>query len=401
MSHQAAYSQRLPVIARDRRHPLAEAVRRKPRIAMIQAHAEGAGAQEISRILGRGLEAEGYEVHHIFFVRRTAAFDSQPNAFFCALRPPAGIGDLMRIATSLIRHLRRLQPDAVLCFEPCGNIIGAMAARIAGAKAIIATRSLATAIEPRWARWLGFAFGITGLFDRIVVNAKAIEDEYRSCPRRYRRRVERIDHGFESKNSAMSRGAARRVFALADDITLLGCVARLHPFKNLDAAIRLLAINEHWHLALAGQGSARGRLENLAKSLGVFDRLHVMGELPPDRIATFLRTLDVFVFPSLAESFGLAVVEAAQAGVPVVANDLGVLREVLAVDGLPCALFVDAANPQHFAAGVQKLLDDDGLRAALTARGAGLCSRYSLQTMIARYVLLIEHGSVHAAERAG
>jgi glycosyltransferase involved in cell wall biosynthesis len=401
MSHQAAYGQHLPAIARDRPHPLAEAVRRKPRIVMIQTHAEGAGAQEISRILGRGLEAEGYEVHHIFFVRRTAAFDGQPNAFFCALRPPAGIGDLVQMANGLIRQLRRLQPDAVLCFEPYGNIVGALAARLAGVKAIIATRSSATALEPRWTRWLAFAFGITGLFDRIVVNSKAIEDEYRRYPERYRRRMQRIDHGFESKNSGISRSAARRAFALADDITLLGCVARLHPFKNLHAAIRLLAINEHWHLALAGQGSARGRLENLAKSLGVFDRLHFMGELPPARIATFLRTLDVFVFPSLAESFGLAVVEAAQAGVPVVANDLGVLREVLAVDGLPCALFVDAANPQHFAAGVQKLLDDDDLRATLTSRGAGLCGRYSLEAMVLRYVSLIEHGTVHAAGRAG
>src|SRR2546430_9530746 len=60
------------------------------------------------------------------------------------------------------------------------------------------------------------------------------------------------------------------------------------------------------------------------------------GELSPERVAHLLRALDVFVFPSLAETFGLAVVEAAQAGIPVVSNDLPVLRETLSLGGEPC-----------------------------------------------------------------
>ena len=159
-------------------------------------------------------------------------------------------------------------------------------------------------------------------------------------------------------------------------------------------------IHQDWHLALAGQGPAQPQLENLAKSLGVLERLHFMGELSPAQIGIFLRTLDVFVFPSQAESFGLAVVEAAQAGIPVVANDLSVLREVLAVDELPCALFVDAANPETFAAAVQRLLDDDALKATLTARGKELSRRYSPDAMVANYLALIETGAVRSAGRS-
>jgi glycosyltransferase involved in cell wall biosynthesis len=177
---------------------------------------------------------------------------------------------------------------------------------------------------------------------------------------------------------------------------LLGSVARLHPLKNLDAAIRLLAINSEWHLALAGQGPARMQLERLAKLLDVRDRVHFMGELPPARIAIFLRMLDVFVFPSRAESFGLAVVEAAQAGVPVVSNNLSVLREVLAVDGTPCALFVDATNPEDFAEAVQRLLDDEELKGTLLSRGRELSRRYSPEAMIASYAALIEAGMASA-----
>jgi len=61
----------------------------RPRTVMlVQTQAEGAGAQEITRILGHGLTARGYEVHHVFFFRRTAAFDQQPNTYFCATERP-------------------------------------------------------------------------------------------------------------------------------------------------------------------------------------------------------------------------------------------------------------------------------------------------------------------------
>lgn len=374
--------------------------RRKPRIVMIQTQAEGAGAQEISRILGQGFGVHGYEIHHVFLFRRTAAFDNEPNAFFCARQRPAGIADVARMLGALVRHLSELRPDVVLCFQHYGNIVGALAGRLAGAKAIIANRTSAKVLEPRWTRLFDLAFGMTGLFSRLVVNSKDIEDEYRRYPRRYRARVARIDHGFESKSCELGRSAARRAFALPDGITLLGSVARLHPLKNLDAAIRLLAIHQDWHLALAGQGPAQAQLENLAKSLGVLDRLHLMGELSPAQVAVFLRTLDVFVFPSQAESFGLAAVEAAQAGIPVVANDLRVLREVLAIDDEPCALFVDAANPETFAAAVQSLLDDGALKATLTVRGRELSRRYSPDVMVANYLALIETGTVDSAARS-
>ena len=71
-------------------------------------------------------------------------------------------------------------------------------------------------------------------------------------------------------------------------------------------------------------------------------------------MALFLKSLDVFVFPTRMETFGLAAVEAAQAGVPVVASDIDVLREVLTLDGEPCALFVDPDYTEGFAKAVER-----------------------------------------------
>jgi len=97
----------------------------------------------------------------------------------------------------------------------------------------------------------------------------------------------------------------------------------------------------------------------------------------------------VFVFPSRAETFGLATVEAASAGVPCVVTDLPVLREVLSFDGMPAALFVDALDTVKFSAAVSNILKDERLRAELRRNAAGLKSRYSVQAMVDAYLEII------------
>ncbi|HKA71702.1 MAG TPA: glycosyltransferase family 4 protein [Xanthobacteraceae bacterium] len=359
------------------------------RVVLVQTKAEAAGAQEITRILGRGLTARGYDVYSIFLFRRTAAFDREPNTAFCAAQRPTGPVTLLKMFVALVRHLKELQPDVVLCFQHYGILVGTLAAHMAGTPIVIANRTSSKSLVPRWARAADLAFGLIGLFRRVVVNCRAIEQEYAAFPRRYRNRVMRIDHGFEAKAAALGRNDARKLLKLPADATLVGSVGRLHPGKNLAAAIRILP-GRDWHLALAGQGEARRDLAALAAALGVSDRVHFLGELPPARIGAFLRALDVFVFPSLAETFGLAAVEAAQAGVPVVANDIDVLRETLAVGGRPCALFVNANDTGAFATAVQRLVEDRQLAAVLASRGTQLSQRYSLGAMVERYAGLIE-----------
>jgi glycosyltransferase involved in cell wall biosynthesis len=366
---------------------------RERRIVLVQTQAEGAGAQEISRILGKGLERLGYDVHYVFFFRRTAAFDGQKNTFFCARTRPAGLADGIRMMAALMRHLRALQPGTVLCFQHYGNIIGGLAARCLGAGTVIVNRTTSSKLVPWWARAADLLLGLAGVFDKVVVNSRTVEAEYDRYASRYRRRVVRIDHGFETKRTDFDKATTRRLLKLPADATLLGSVARLHPGKNLNAAIRLLAIEPHWHLAIAGQGEELDPLRQLAQALGVSARVHFLGELPPSIVALLLGALDVFVFPTRAETFGLAAVEAAQAGVPVVVNDLEVLREVLAVDGMPCALFVDTENTDAFAAAVRQVLNDDGLRHSLTGRAAALSERYSLDAMVDAYAALIERPS--------
>lgn len=359
------------------------------RIALVQTQAEAAGAQEISRLLALDFAGRGHDVHQVFFFRRTAAFDQDPTAVICAAERPRGPLAFARFLLALYRNLRRLRPDVVITFQHYGNLIGAPVARLAGVDRVIANHNgmqdILSAAVIRLDRWLG----LLGAYTRIVVNSDLVEAEYGRYPRRYRDRLVRIDHGFSAKTSRLTKADARTGFGLPEDGVVLGCVARLHANKRLDAAIRLLPARPTWRLALAGQGPEEQALGQLASELGCRDRVHFVGELSPARVGDLLAALDVFVFPSRSETFGLAAVEAAGVGVPIVAARLAVLEDVLSHDGEPCALFVDVEDTTAFTAAVDRLLEDHGLAQNFGARGRRLNERFPIHEMVDAYGALL------------
>jgi glycosyltransferase involved in cell wall biosynthesis len=363
----------------------------KRRIILVQTQAENAGAQEISRLVGAGLTARGYEVYNLFFFRKSKSFDEPPNTLYCSPGRPGNPLALLRFLWQLGRHIRKIRPDAVLTFQHFGNVIGGGVSRLVSTAPVIANQ-VSSGMSMSWpVRAADIVMGSLGVFKYITVNSLDMQREYARYPAGYRSRIKHVAHGFDDKSLDISKEAARQRFNLPLDSVLLGCAARLHPHKRLDAAIRLLAGEPSWHLALAGQGPDEERLRSLADELKVSDRLHFIGEIPPQCMGEFLACLDVFVFPSQAETFGLAAVEAANAGIPSVVNDLAVLREVLSFEGKPAALFVDASDNEKFSAAVSRILADKPLSDQLRRNARGLKSRYSVDTMVDEYVGILDH----------
>jgi glycosyltransferase involved in cell wall biosynthesis len=359
------------------------------RILLIQTQAENAGAQEISRLVGAGLTARDYEVHNLFFFRKSESFDEPPNTSYCSPSRPGNPISFLKFLWTLASQIREIKPDAVLTFQHFGNVIGGGVSRLVSAAPVIANQ-VSSAMSMSWpVRAADIAMGSLGFFKCITLNSRDMEREYARYPAPYRSRMKHVAHGFDDKSLDIPKEVARQRFSLPRDVVLLGCAARLHPNKRLDAAIRLLAGEPSWHLALSGQGPDEERLRLLADELKVSDRLHFIGEIPPQRVGEFLACLDVFVFPSQAETFGLAAVEAANAGIPSVVSDLPVLREVLSFEGRPAALFVDASDRAKLSAAVSRILTDNALREDLRRNAKGLKSRYSVGTMIDEYVEIL------------
>jgi glycosyltransferase involved in cell wall biosynthesis len=364
-------------------------MRRSPRILVIQTQAENAGAQEISRLVGVGLSARGYDVHNLFFFLQSASFDAPPNTIYCAPSRPGTPLALLRFLWRLAQNIRQIRPDAIFTFQHYGNTIGGAVARLVSPAPVIANQVSARLTMNALVRAIDLIMGSLGFFSWITVNSLDMVREYSRYPGSYRKRLKHVAHGFDRKSTDVVKSDARLLFELPRDCVLLGSVARLHPLKQLDAAVRILADRPLWHLALAGQGPDEARLRQLAAELGVAARVHFVGEIAPETIGSFLACLDLFVFPSRAETFGLAAVEAAHAGVPVVANDLPVLREVLSYQGKPAAFFVDASDTARLAAAVATVLDDSALNQTLRKNAQGLGLRYSVDSMVDDYVRIL------------
>jgi glycosyltransferase involved in cell wall biosynthesis len=343
-------------------------------------------------MVGEGLRARGHQVRTVFMYRKTSAYDTDPHADFILKTRPAGLPGQMRAAAGLIGYMRREKPDAVISYQHYGNIFGTFAARLAGARHVVANQSGA----PQTRGVMGLlssidkVMGVLGLYQLNVVNSAWTQAQFDRYPAAYRRRMRRIDHGVPGPAKAYDRRAARKAFGLPQDVWLAVSTGRLTPQKNHVALVGALCRLEHLHVAIAGAGPERETLTAFAIENGVADRLHFVGEVAPAQIFEFLAAGDVFAFPSVNETFGLSAAEAAIAGLPVVANGLPVLREVLTTDSRePAALFVEDGDAGGFAEALAAMRETPGLAEKLASNGRLLAERYSPAAMCLAYENLL------------
>ena len=362
------------------------------RIIQVQTQAEAAGAQRVSDMVGEGLRSAGHQVRTVYMYRKTDVYDGDPNADFILLEPPRGVIDLLRAVWGLLRYLRREKPDAVLSYQYYGVAFGTLGARLAGARHIIASQSG----EPQKRGLLGLmsladhVYGALGFYHFSVVNSSWTEKQFQRYLPAYRRRLRRIDHGVTSPPQQVERASSRQHFGIPADVFLAVSAGRITRDKNQRALVQAMALVPDLHVALAGVGPEAAALMDLATEFGAADRLHMVGEVPPAQIHQFLTAADVFVFPTRFETFGLAGAEAAILGLPVIATDLPVLREVLQdTSGVPAALFVQTDDGGGIAAAIQAIRASPELGDDLSEAGRRLAVRYAPATMCNGYAALL------------
>jgi len=129
------------------------------------------------------------------------------------------------------------------------------------------------------------------------------------------------------------------------------CIAALTPAKRLDLAIKAVSRLKTGSLVLIGEGDQKDQLSDLCQQLlpGRF----TITSFPHQHMPAVYAAADLFTFPTVPyESFGIALVEAMASGLPVVATDDPIRREIVGVAGL----FVDPADTGAYAAALQKAL---------------------------------------------
>ena len=174
-----------------------------------------------------------------------------------------------------------------------------------------------------------------------------------------------------------SRDEARR--ELSFDGPTFAFAGRLTVQKSLETALEAIARVPDASLVIAGEGDRLDALRERAVQLGLNGRVRFLGPQPRERVLELFRAADAALLSSAWENFPHTVVEALAAGTPVIATDVGGVRE--AVEDGRNGLLVPPGDAAALAAALQRYLEDDQLRERLRSAAPASVERFSPDTV--------------------
>ena len=161
-------------------------------------------------------------------------------------------------------------------------------------------------------------------------------------------------------------------------------VCRLIGRKRIDLLIGAVArareLGLSIELTVAGDGNLMGQLQRLAKDLGVAERVHFMGGVPPEQMPQLYRQSDLFIMSSAHEGMSNAMLEAMASGLPIVTTRCEGVDELIADNGR----VVD--GPDGLVQALQALARDPGRRREMGAASRSQAERFTWSAVADRYV---------------
>ena len=250
-------------------------------------------------------------------------------------------------------------------------------------------------MHTRWARWYlqwSTAFNVRAATQIIADSEATKRDLIAHChadPDGVTVVYPGYDESFTPVQDQARLTAVRQRYGLTRTYVLY--VGTLQPRKNLttllDAFAALLEQGRDVDLVIAGKrGWLYESLFGRARSLGLQERVHWLGYVPPEDLPALLTGARAFAQPSLYEGFGLPILEAMACGTPVICSGVSSLPEVAG----DAAILVDPHAVGELTQALRRVLDDDELHQELTRRGLQQVSRFSWARCAAETLTVLE-----------
>lgn len=279
---------------------------------------------------------------------------------------------------TLARRLRQLRPRAVMAHHIGPLIYGGLAARLAGVPRFIYVEHdvwhYEKANDERLASLAGFA-----VRPRVVAVSESVAQTVGrimpSC------KVDVIRNAVDTDRFRPGdRATARAALGLPQDARIIGAAGRLEHIKGQDTLIAAMAQVPDALLVLVGQGSLADAYKAQAAALGLCERVILLGQR--EDMQDIYPAFDVVCLPSRNEGLPLSVLEAQACGLPVVATDVGSVREGVCPQ---TGRLVPSEAPGLLA---------DALRASLDTPAAGnarqfVLDHFSWERLVAAYERLL------------
>jgi len=231
---------------------------------------------------------------------------------------------------SLYRILRTEGPHVVHLNSSKAGVLGALAARLAGTRRIVFTAHGWPFAEPRgplWrtVAWLGSWF--TALLSHTVICVSKADLARASHMPFASKKAKLIHNGIDLNIQLGSGECIRSSFPAGAVIT--GTIGELNKNKNQQVLIERAARTPLMYVAIVGEGEERESLEALIRKKGVEERVKLFGYIPAREA---LKGFDRFSLPSLKEGLPYSLLEAKAVGLPLDANRVGGVGEILDKD---------------------------------------------------------------------
>jgi len=170
-------------------------------------------------------------------------------------------------------------------------------------------------------------------------------------------------------------------------LKVIGVVKRLEKVAGVDILLRAFArlSNKNYRLLIVGDGSQRLALEGLAQELNIGQYVHFTGRVPREQVQDYHRQLDLAVYPSRHESFGVSILESLSCGVPVIASNVEGLPEITETGKY--GVLVTPNSEEMLADAIKNLLDSPDTLAELSRLGPEhVKTNYSMDSCLEEFL---------------
>ena len=152
---------------------------------------------------------------------------------------------------------------------------------------------------------------------------------------------------------------------------------RLVKWKGFDVLIELMADLEGWNLVVIGDGPEYENLKSEIGRLNLEERVQLTGALPKEKLFEHLNKSGVFVLNTSFESFSFVIVEAMSLGIPVIATNIGNLREI--IDDGKDGILVEPNNKEQIREAIRRLEEDKGFRQMISRNAKIKAHQFSIE----------------------
>lgn len=362
------------------------------RLSVLQVVGGGGvgGVERISVVLAQELIREGHHVTHLVLGEPGATSDLAREAgvdvrvLGLPLGPPSSPGDLAGVPSALATFARTLRPRRYDLIQ--SHLYRSTAfARLLGRVLRVPVVAAVHGVDPDAVKRRRMA----GLVVRVDATVCVSHGLKRALVQEYgfpARRLVVVPNGLPERGrlSGCAPGGATPIrMSEEPGAVVIGCLGRLHARKGqrrlLEAFIALAADLPATHLGLVGGGPDLEQLRQVAAASEFAERIHLVGEQADP--APWLRGFDVLAVPGDLEGFGLVVLEAQRAGVPVVSCAAGGPADLIQ-DGVSGR----QVEPAQLAPALAQAVRDPARRAGWARAAVANAERYTAAEMARGYL---------------